>query len=190
MNEEIYHRNEDGLKLSSHEQELISTWAQSAAPGEDKLSQLKVARPASPMSKVPRRRFRMVQQIAAGALLFILGYFMGHSGQSVSAPVREVSLPIPVAQAPKAPEPEPSASGSGTSSAPAVVAKVDASINGGAPVTPAPECKSPQVYKGKDGQFRIDTVLCQSGSRATWVINPGLELANASNSTPIEEIHQ
>lgn len=199
-------------ELTPEEKQLLQAWLAAPAPGEEALTGLAAPRPRVVAQPSRRRWGRMIaQHCATGALLFVVGYAAGHwresaadgtTGQTVVANADQgagaaggihsadddAAGGSPVSRAAMPPDKTvDSGSRAGVPTLPPVE-----SVASGKPA-PAPhkpaatDCKPPEVYQGKDGHFRIDTVLCQSGSRATWVINPRLEIATATQSSSTEK---
>ncbi len=159
-------KSENGFRsLSGEEKRALQEWAFSPAPGEDALSAF-TPPVLNPKRRAPLRRW--LYQAAAAAILFTAGYI---SGIAKSGAVEQV-------EPAKQPHPQP----------PVQLASVTpATVSEPARPSSKEDCPAPQVYQGSDGHFRINTTLCNSGSRATWVINPKLELASAPGSQSEEK---
>ncbi len=202
---------------TSTERDLLKQWLASPAPGEDRLHHLSAPLPGQhanstksplppqtrPSRKSRRPLFTYAQNIAIAIVLFSAGYFTGQSKPTDSQDHQQAETAhinhkpnasaIPASPTPLPPspptEPENNRSASPSDNTPDLSRTIASSTKNQTGPSPADDCKSPQLYRGRDGHFRVDTVLCQSGSRATWVINPGLEIANAGKFEN-EETHQ
>lgn len=176
-------RTEKGMEFTPEEKDRLRAWTASPAPGEDKLGN-RITGWRPPLARSPRqRRWRgIAQHFATGALLFLGGYVLGQR--------KEVTPNQPQTQAVVSPVQTSASAGNNA------VASVDSTLEAKFAAASEPsvrasasDCKPSQMYEGKDGNIRIETVLCQSGSRATWVINPRLEIASAKHSEKNEETH-
>ena len=188
-------------RLTDSERRLLKTWSSMPAPDEERLADLTVPLPERRINVRNHSRHRLRtagQHFVTGLLLFVAGYFLGQSGQaspgdgapyvadsSASSVAPAQVEPVMPTQAITSPGKHPSSVASAEAQpAPDPVRATDVARAASSQQPQSPDCKAPQVYQGKDGRFRIDTVLCETGSRATWVINPSLELASGPSDEP------
>lgn len=174
----------DLTQLTPEEKTTLDNWLASPVPGEDRLHALTIPTPPSRTIK-PKHSFAWYYRIAAGMALFFAGYIAGNADWKpqqialvVSSPgssqkdnliIDDSTLPPSTNQIVTAPDsPSVNAPQSNQSS--------------------TEDCASPQIYQGDDGRIRINTVLCKTGSHATWIVNSKLELAKLpDNDNNVEE---
>ena len=201
----------DAMPLSSEEKDALRRWSADAAPGEERVTKLvvpmagraviadgeKVTRGSAIADGSASRPYpgrgamRAGLQALAAVLIFAFGFYVGNAREPKG------SASVVVADADGAGQDTAGRVGDrgrlGEPSLPRGAAEsretVESRVSADAAVAEAEEeCAVPQLYKDNEGHLRMDTVLCGSGNRATWVINPTLEIAQNTTTLNEEEV--